>query len=76
MGNLTILKWSSEIKLEDVQMDREIEISQKQYNIVNTKCSGVIFHRTENTEIGKKYFIKPCWEKYIKEVFKILKENE
>jgi len=68
-----ILKWSSEVKLEDIQLDREIEISQKQYNIVNTKCSGLVFHRSE---LGKKFFIKLCWEKYKKEVFNILKENE
>jgi len=42
----------------------ETEVTKEQYDVLKTKLSGVVFHRTE----GEKYFIKVHMEKYFEQV--------
>lgn len=53
-------------------IDKEIEVNEKQYNVLREHFSGVIAHRKEN----HKYYIKIWYSKYEELILNFLKNDE
>lgn len=54
-----------------MEINQSIEVTQKQYIILITKCKGLLFHRKEND----KYFIKITKQKFINYIKNIIITN-
>jgi len=49
-------------------IDQEIEVTQDKYNVLRTKFSGIIAHRSKDN----KYYIKIWYSKYEKLILQII----